>query len=221
MATPPAAALDEALRLHRAGRLRDAALCYRAILAEHPANPDALHYAGVVMYQSGDPSGAVDLIRQSIAADPGPAEPWSNLAQALEAVNRPEAAVNALKEAARRAPHEPAIWSNLAAAELALGRHAEAEASARRAIAADPRYAHGWHNLALVLQPQGRVLEALDAVNRAAAWSAAARSCRKTSASTRRRRRRSTARWPAGRRWRRCTARPATWPNGWATCLPP
>ena len=169
MATPPAAALDEALRLHRAGRLRDAALCYRAILAEHPANPDALHYAGVVMYQSGDPSGAVDLIRQSIAADPGPAEPWSTLAQALEAVNRPEAAVNALKEAARRAPHEPAIWSNLAAAELALGRHAEAEASARRAIAADPRYAHGWHNLALVLQPQGRVLEALDAVNRAAA----------------------------------------------------
>ena len=36
-----------------------------------------------------------------VAVDHAPAEPWANLAQALDAMNRPEAAVNALKEAAR------------------------------------------------------------------------------------------------------------------------
>jgi predicted O-linked N-acetylglucosamine transferase (SPINDLY family) len=169
MAMPMAAALEEALRLHRAGRLRDAAARYAEVLAVEPGNAAALHYAGVVRYQSGDPVGAIDLIRRSIAVDQAPAEPWANLAQALDAMNRPEAAINALKEAARRAPLQPEIWSNLAAAESALGLYADAESSARKALAVDSTHAAAWHNLAMVLEPQGRLLEALDAASRAAA----------------------------------------------------
>jgi tetratricopeptide (TPR) repeat protein len=149
--------------------LRDAAARYAEVLAVEPGNAAALHYAGVVRYQSGDPVGAIDLIRRSIAVDQAPAEPWANLAQALDAMNRPEAAINALKEAARRAPLQPEIWSNLAAAESALGLYADAESSARKALAVDSTHAAAWHNLAMVLEPQGRLLEALDAASRAAA----------------------------------------------------
>ena len=164
-----AATLDEALRLHRQGRLRDAFERYKAILAAHPEHAPAFHYAGVVLLQSGDASSAVDLIRKAIAIDPGPAEPWANLAQALAAIGRPEAAVNALREAAARAPQQAEIWSNLAVAELELRRYGEAEGAARKAVAVDARHAPAWFNLALVLEPQGRILEALDAASRAAA----------------------------------------------------
>jgi len=163
------ATIDEALRLHRQGRLRDAFERYQAILAEHPEHAPAAHYAGVVLLQSGDASNAIDLIRQAITIDPGPAEPWANLAQALTAIGRPEAAVNALKEAAARSPQQAEIWSNLAVAELELRRFGDAEASARKAVAIDARHAPAWFNLALVLEPQGRILEALDAASRAAA----------------------------------------------------
>src|SRR5262245_47055184 len=104
--------LAEALQFQRDGRLRDASERYAKVLAAHPDHPVALHYSGVVRYQSGDPAGAVELIRRSIHIDQAPAEPWANLAHALEAVGRPEAAVNALKEALRRAPANATIWSN-------------------------------------------------------------------------------------------------------------
>jgi protein O-GlcNAc transferase len=162
-------ALEKALRLHRQGKLREAFREYSAILDKHPDSAPALHLSGVVLHQSGDHAGAVDRIRRSIGIDAAPADPWVNLANALDALDRSEAAVNALKEAARRAPRTPEIWSNLAASELALGRLADAERSARESIAIDPRYPPGWKNLAHVLEPQGRILEALDAASRAAA----------------------------------------------------
>ncbi len=160
--------LAQALRLHQQGKLREAFQIYSAILDRDPDNAPALHLSGVVLHQSGDHAGAVERIRRSIGIDAAPADPWANLAMALEATGRFEAAANALKEAARRAPRTPEIWSNLAASELALGRVADAERSAREAIAVDPRHAPGWYNLAHVLEPQGRVLEALDAASRAA-----------------------------------------------------
>ena len=165
----PDPALDQALNLHRQGKLREAFERYAAILAEHPDHAAALHFSGVVLHQSGDHDGAVERIRKSIFIDGAPAEPWANLAHALAARGNREAAINALKEAAARAPRDAEIWSNLAASELGLGRLDDAERSAREAIAADPRHAHGWYNLAQVLEPQGRILEALDAAGRAAA----------------------------------------------------
>src|SRR5258705_2922869 len=163
----PTQAFEEALALHQQGRLRDAFERYAKILETHPDNAHALHCSGIVVLQSGDPSRAIELIRRSIAIDPTPAEPWTNLGLALEAIDRREAAVNAFKEALRRAPGMPEIWCNLAGTELALARLDDAEASARKAIEVDARHAPGWFNLALVLEAQGRILAALDAASRA------------------------------------------------------
>ena len=168
-----AAKLDRALWLHQQGRLREAFDQYSVILAADPDNPVALHYSGVVLHQSGDHAGAVKRIRRAIAIDPAPAEPWANLAPALEALGRSGAAVKTLQEATRRAPRDPQILGNLAASQLALGLLADAEQSARGAIAVDPTFAAGWYNLALVLEPQSRQLEALDAASRAAAFAPA------------------------------------------------
>ncbi len=224
-----AAAMDDALRLHRQGRLRDAFARYKAILADHPDHAPALHYLGVVLLQSGEAAGAVDVIRQAIAVDQAPAEPWANLAQALTAVGRPEAAVNALIEASRRSPAEPGIWSNLAVAELALKRYAEAEALRAQRGGGRPAAC------ARVVQPCAGagapgpdpggagcgLPRGSDRARRARARGLGRPAAGDASVASTRPARRSTQPWRGGRPRRRCTAsRRASW-NGWATCPPP
>ena len=161
-------AFQQAFRVHEQGKLREAFLRYDAVLKAQPSHAAALHYSGVILFQSGKIPEAAERIRASLAIDPGSADAWSNLAQVLDAAGRREAAINALKEAARRAPGSPAVHTNLAAAEIGLGRWVDAEASARTAVAADGSRAAAWYNLALALMPQARTLEALDAATRAA-----------------------------------------------------
>ena len=47
-------AMEEAVGLHRAGRFGDAAARYRAVLAAHPEQPDALHLLGLCTHRLGD-----------------------------------------------------------------------------------------------------------------------------------------------------------------------
>ena len=47
------AELDKALSFHRAGNLKQAEEGYRKILKESPQNEDALHFLGVLVFQSG------------------------------------------------------------------------------------------------------------------------------------------------------------------------
>jgi protein O-GlcNAc transferase len=156
-----------AFRLHEQGKLREAFLRYDAILKAVPGHAPALHYSGVVLYQSGNVVAAIERIRASIAIDPDLGEPWSNLAIALKALGHDEAALNGFREAARRAPGDAKILANLAGSLLTAGQHAEAEATARQLLALEANHATAWSILSLALQPQGRMLEALDAATRA------------------------------------------------------
>ena len=53
---------DDALALHRSGRLDEANAAYRALLADEPANAGVLHLLGVVEGQCGRYTQAVQLI---------------------------------------------------------------------------------------------------------------------------------------------------------------
>ena len=157
-----------AFRLHEQGKLREAFLRYDAILKAAPTHARALHYSGVVLYQSGKLVAAVERIRASIAVDSGAAEAWSNLAIALKDLGHDEAALNGFREAARLEPGDTKILANLAGSLLTASHFTAAEATARQLLARDGNHATGWFILALALQPQGRMLEALDAAGRAA-----------------------------------------------------
>ena len=55
------------LEHHQAGRLADAELLYRQVLAIDPSHVDSLHDLGVLAYQTGHIDAAVGLVRQAIA----------------------------------------------------------------------------------------------------------------------------------------------------------
>ena len=74
---------DDALQ-HRQGRLEEAALLYRKMLAENPRNADALHLLGVIELQKRSLPAALRFIDRAIEIDPDNAAFLSNRGVALQ-----------------------------------------------------------------------------------------------------------------------------------------
>ncbi len=64
--------IDDAIRHHEAGRLREAEQLYRSMLGAEPHHPDALHLLGVLLTQLGELDDAVELIQAALNVDRAP-----------------------------------------------------------------------------------------------------------------------------------------------------
>ena len=76
--------LTEAVRLHQAGQLDQAAALYRKVLTVHPNNADALHLLGMIALQQSQPQTAGELTAAAIALDDRQAPYHSHHALALQ-----------------------------------------------------------------------------------------------------------------------------------------
>lgn len=165
--TDAASAFQQAQQLHEQGLLRDALGAYEALLRSWPDHADALHYAGLALYQLGRPDAAVTRIEQALRARPTDAQAWCNLALVRVALGRHAIALEAAQQAVRQDPRSAEIWNNLASVWLANDRPAEAELATRQAIKIAATFAQAWFNLALALEALERPYEALAAATRA------------------------------------------------------
>src|SRR3954471_22462444 len=68
--SPMPDALAIALEHHRAGRVRQAADAYRALIAQDPHHADALNWLGVLAFQAGRPDHAIPLLERATNARP-------------------------------------------------------------------------------------------------------------------------------------------------------
>jgi protein O-GlcNAc transferase len=132
--------LQSAADHHRAGRLPQAERLYRAILAEQPNHPDALHLLGVLANQTGHSKEACDLIRKAIAQRPT-AEYYFNLATALTSLGELTAAIEALQQAAALNPRLPEVHANLGITLHNTGQLDAAIVSLRQAVSLKPNNA--------------------------------------------------------------------------------
>ena len=80
---PAPTSLDDARRLHLAGRLGDARPIYDAIIENNLENDRALHLRGMLALQEGNGALAERLVRQALALVPGAAAYLSGLGQIL------------------------------------------------------------------------------------------------------------------------------------------
>jgi predicted TPR repeat methyltransferase len=97
-------ALAVALEHHRAGRLRQAAGDYRAILEKDPKNADALHWLGVLAFQAGRPDHSIPLFERAIKLRPTDPAFHHNLAMAHLHAGDPTQAIHCFEHAADLAP---------------------------------------------------------------------------------------------------------------------
>jgi tetratricopeptide (TPR) repeat protein len=115
------AALDQAARMWRGGRLAEAEEICAAVRAERPRDCDAWHLSGIISLLRGDCSRAVELIQRALSLDPTRAEVLKNLAAAFSGLGRYREAKESCERALAIAPgYADAHW-NRGLAALALG----------------------------------------------------------------------------------------------------
>lgn len=161
--------LDDGLRHHRAGRLDDAGLCYRAALAEAPDDAEANHLAGVLAFQSGRIDEAATRFGRAVAGDSGNAKYHGNLGAALIALGRHGDAVAALERSVSIDPAEPGFRINLATAYREAGRLDDAIRAYHDVTARQPDDAPAHTGLAVALLRADRLEEAQAAAETAIA----------------------------------------------------
>ncbi len=162
-----AAALDEAVALHKAGRVREALALYDRVLKARPNEPRALNLSGVASVQLGELGRGVALFEAALEARPDYAEAHNNLGNARKEAGELEAAAAAYGRALELRPDYGEAHYNLGAVYERMGRLSRAAEAYRRAIALMPDDADSAHNLGNVLTDLGE-LEAAEAAYRRA-----------------------------------------------------
>jgi len=153
--------LQQALALHRAGRLPEAETLYRQILRVEPNNQDALHFLGVLAQQIGKNEIAVELISRALSYRPDYAEAHYNLGIALYALGKTDAAAASYRQALVLKRGYVEAHYNLGMALKDCGKLDEAVNSFRQALTLKPDYAEAQHNLGVTFSELGKLDEAV------------------------------------------------------------
>jgi predicted O-linked N-acetylglucosamine transferase (SPINDLY family) len=152
--------LAPAVELHRHGRLDEAERLYRAVLAQLPDEPNALHLLGVLLQQRGRSEDAVPLFERALALVPGQPAIHNNYANALKDLGRLDAAAAQYRQAASLDPHFADARWNLGRLLKEQGAKADAVLWFEAASALDPASVELRNELGLALQELDRFAEA-------------------------------------------------------------
>ncbi len=155
--------LQDALAAHQAGRLAAAMQGYRDVLAQQPAEFNALHLLGVALVQQDQPAAGLPHLDQAVALRPASAAALSNRAAALRALGRRDEALAGYDRALALQPglHDARLGRTLLLLEA--GRLAEAMREVEAVLAADPGHADARFQQAGLLARLGQPDQALAA----------------------------------------------------------
>jgi tetratricopeptide (TPR) repeat protein len=129
---------DRAITLHQGGNLVAAERLYQQALLMEPGSFAPRHMLGVIRFQQGRSSEAIDLITAALKRNPQVAAAWINLGHVQAASARPEEAVASYRKALQLAPADAPLLNALAAQLLRLGRQEESLDVINQLLAANP-----------------------------------------------------------------------------------
>ncbi|WP_353861991.1 tetratricopeptide repeat protein [Azospirillum formosense] len=152
--SPPVPSSADAVSALRAGRGGDAERLSHAVLANGPADPDALQVAGLVAFQRRDFARGRTLLERAFALRPDAACAL-NLGAVRMAQGDFATAADIFRAAAARVPTMLEAWLNLGLAQGAMGRTTAVDAL-RRAVALAPDTAAPLLALGMALRALGR-----------------------------------------------------------------
>jgi tetratricopeptide (TPR) repeat protein len=136
----PAQAIEQALALHRQGRLDEAEKIYARLLKSYPNHFDVLHLLGMLKHQRGKNGEALRLITAALKIEPRSADALSNLALVMNALRRPGDALAALDRALALEPKHVEALVNRGNLLLESGKPDEACLSLQQALEIQPQH---------------------------------------------------------------------------------
>lgn len=143
-----------------AGRLGEASMLIQQLLKTWPADPQAIHYLGLIAYQRGEIGHAFEHVKRSVTLAPTIALYHSNLGEMYRLFGQPDLAVQCGEHATALQPGNAQMLNSLGVAYYERGDHEKAASSYRQAIALDSRFSKAFNNLGNVLKDLGRPGEA-------------------------------------------------------------
>jgi protein O-GlcNAc transferase len=140
------ATYQQALALHRSGKLADAWALYQNALRLHQGHSKALHQLGVIALQTNRPEIGVELIGQAILLDPRSAVAHVNHGRANHQLQRYAAALASYDTAIALQPGFADAHNNRGIALAAMQSYEAAVDSYDKAIALKPDHADAYNN---------------------------------------------------------------------------
>lgn len=159
--------LQLAIQHQQAGRLAQAETVCREIVANAPANADALHMLGVLALQTRQFAAALDWLGQAVALQPTNAICQNNLGSALKELGKLGDAVVCFERAVQLKPDFAAAQMNLGNAYREVGRLEEGITCLQNAAKLKPNLAIVQFNLGNALKDAGHWEEAVGCFQRA------------------------------------------------------
>ncbi|MBV9548767.1 MAG: tetratricopeptide repeat protein [Alphaproteobacteria bacterium] len=152
--------LEEALILHRQGKLAEAETLYRRALARDPSRFEPHYFLGTLCMQQGRFAEAVSFLEAAIARRGNDVAALVNLGMAMRHLGRPGDALGPLEQAIALKPDLAEGHYQKAAALQEAGRGADAIGAVVQALALNPDHLQAAFLEALVLTDLGRGDEA-------------------------------------------------------------
>jgi tetratricopeptide (TPR) repeat protein len=153
--------LQDAVGLHRQGRLREAEKLYARVLKAAPDNFDALHLLGSIKAQTGQMGEALRLISAALKINPRSPDALVNLANVLHALKRDTDALDCLDKALAINPGDLHALQNRGSALLTLNRPQEALSCFEQVVQRSPGNGEALLNRGVALATLERHAEAL------------------------------------------------------------
>ena len=147
--------LQTAIKAHQAGELKAARSGYEKVLAIRPADPDALHYYGVLQHHLGRSAEGAASIRRSLNAAPNNAHAWLNLGNILLEEEKSGEARVAYERSVAIAPELADAWYNLGICLRKMEDPSGAIGALNRAIAARGNHAPSHYQRAIAHREAG------------------------------------------------------------------
>jgi tetratricopeptide (TPR) repeat protein len=157
----------QAARCHAEGNISLAEQHAWSVLRTDPAHADALYMLGVIAWQKGTRSAAINFLQRSVDSNGTNAAAWKNLADMQVAMGDYKAGVVHYEQALRLRPNFVVAHDLLGIALQHLGEWDRAVHCHRQAINLVPSLAPAHNNLGNALKGQGKWAEALEAFEQA------------------------------------------------------
>lgn len=159
----------KAAQLYGIGKIDEAVVACREVLAANPRHFDALHLLGVMRAQTGDAEEAVRLIGEALKIKPSSVRAEVNLGNILAGLDRKDEALSCFDAAVTLQPNNAALHFSRANLLWEMDRCEEAAAGFERTAVLEPSRAEVLVNLSSVLQELRRYEDALKACEHAIA----------------------------------------------------
>jgi protein O-GlcNAc transferase len=153
--------INDAVQLHRIGRLDEAEAIYRNILLAQPGNSDALHLLGVIAYQRKQYAEAEEYISRAIESNTNAPEYRNNLGNIYLAQKQFDKAERCYLKALKLNPRYVDALNNLGNVSRESGKDQDAVDFYKKAAKIEPARAEIHNNLGMVLEALGRSAEAI------------------------------------------------------------